>query len=181
MELMFFSAYKACDLIIELPEFKNIDNFDQVLEIIHNMKSKLSHLPNNIAWLYLEKDEFDKIPQHILPKDDDRNFDLMDDWSIYMTMEGLVFFERLRGEDINITIDAMSFKSNDIKKGDIVKSDLDDECYLVVDKLYKVNNINSLSGVNEPYDSRFLGYIPLIFINKVDDPKKNTISNKEGI
>ena len=168
MELIIFKTFKSNSKNDIVEEFRDIETFCQDLEIINKFGATIEFAPNKLAaWLYIEKEEFDKIPKNILPEDDDRNLDLADDWSIYMTMEGLVFFERLRGNNMNITIDAMGFKSDEIRIGDIIRSGLDNNYYIVKDKLYKSNNINALEGSNEPYDSQFLGYIPLIFVNKV--------------
>lgn len=150
---------------------KEIHSYNEVQIILNDIfKSNDNQIEDLIGILYLEKDEFNKIPLDSLPKIEDRVLNLKDWWYIYLDMRGLVLFEILDGSDGRTILDPFSSKFDDISVGDIVFYYPSNRYFLVIKDIKKFGlNGNSLYGSSPLYEGVFDYEIPLYMIRKATD------------
>lgn len=159
---------------------KEIHSYNEIQVILNDVfKSNDNQIEDLIGILYLEKDEFDKIPSDSLPKIEDRNLDLKDWWYIYLNMNGLVLFEVLDGSNGRTILDPFSSKLNDIAVGDVVFYYPSNRYFLVTKDIKKFGlNGNSLYGSSPLYEGVFDYVIPSYMIRKATDYEIQSLNLK---
>lgn len=140
-------------------------DLDEAKSIIDKIGELLEYSDDYTAVIYAENEEFYKLVNNV-PFEFIRDYDALN-WRLFFTLKGMLIYEIMDTDDERIIIDPF-MPIRDLKKKDIVFSTISNRYFLIINDLDCPNNMFSLFGTAEIYDSNFDYCIPSYYLRKID-------------
>lgn len=160
-----------------------LDTYDKIISFIREMAKVLNYSEDYMVALHITPDEFNKIPFINDEFSEIRDFNDAEYWSIFINLYCIPFFERISYVTYknDICIDRYQYKTDEIKKGDIIYHIPNRKYFLVTKDLDKsINMPVTLFGSEEAYEMQF-NSLPLYYFRKVPEYEINMLGLREKL